>query len=309
MVFGISLFLKKQYWRYDMKHLKFLKAFLWVNMMVMVLLIGGHLWLSISHHNLGNRQLNIHIFAILPVIFLGLSCVYFYQKLTVYISQEQLSKKGDRTQFEESQKLIHVLKSQRHDFRNQLQVIKVLAQLNKTPEIVQYIQDCDIALEFTGAITSQIDNPIISAMLLIFSAQAKEKGIGFNVDSDLDYSTFMVPPAKITSILGNIIQNAIEALEKAEGPERAIQVTIWETAESYYFLIWNNGPVILRNVWEKIFVPGFSTKNSTGLGLSIVKELISELDGKITVTSTQEFGTEFKIAIPKANGPAKHSSQ
>jgi two-component system sensor histidine kinase AgrC len=289
-----------------MKHLRFLKGFLFIDILVLLLLIGGHFWLSIHHYNLGNRQqLIIHLCVIFLTVFLGLSCWYFYQKLMVCLSQEQFFKISDRTQFEEGQKLIHVLKSQRHDFRNRLQVIKVLAQLNKTAEIVQYIQDCDIALDFTSAIASQIDNPIISAMLLIFSAQAKEKNISFNVDSDLDFSHFMLPPAKVTSILGNIIQNAIEALEKEEGPERAIQVTIWETSDCYYFLIWNNGPVILKNVWEKIFAPGFSTKNSTGLGLSIVRELVAELDGKITVTSTQEFGTEFKIAIPKINRPAK----
>jgi sensor histidine kinase regulating citrate/malate metabolism len=292
-----------------MKHLKFLKAFLYADIVVMLALIGGHFWSSVAHNYSGNRQLIIDLSGILLVIFLGFSNLYFCRQLKVCLSQEQLSKKTDRTQFEESQKLIHVLKSQRHDFRNQLQVIKVLAQLNKTPEIVQYIQDCDIALNFTSAIASQIDNPVISAMLLIFSAQAKDKGIGFNVDSDLDFSKFTLPPAKITSILGNIIQNAIEALEKAEGPERSIQVTIWETADSYYFLIWNNGPVILKNVGEKIFAPGFSTKNSTGLGLSIVREIISELNGKITVTSTQEFGTEFKIAIPKMNGPDQKLSK
>lgn len=288
-----------------MKHLKLLKAFLYADIVVKLGLIGGHLWLSVAHYYSGNRQLIIHLSGILLVIFWGFSSLYFCRRLKVCLSQEQLLKKTDRTQFEESQKLIHVLKSQRHDFRNQLQVIKVLAQLNKTSEIVQYIQDCDITLDFTSVIASQIDNPVISAMLLIFSAQAKDKGIGFNVDSDLDFSKFTLPPAKITSILGNIIQNAIEALEKAEGTERSIQVTIWETEDSYYFLIWNNGPVILKNVWEKIFAPGFSTKNSTGLGLSIVKELISELSGKITITSTQEFGTEFKIAIPKINCPER----
>ncbi len=289
-----------------MKHLKFLKAFLFIDMLVILLLLGGQLWLSINHNNFGNRQLIVHISAILSLLFLGFSCWYFSQKLTVCLSQEQLLKKTERTQFEESQKLIHVLQSQRHDFRNQLQVIKVLAQLNKNAEIVQYIQDCDVVLNFTGAIASQIDNPIISAMLLVFSAQAKEKSICFNVDSDLDFCKFTLPPVKITSILGNIIQNAIEALEKEEGPERAIQVTIWETSDCYYFLIWNNGPVICKNIREKIFAPGFSTKSSTGLGLSIVKELISELDGKITVTSTQELGTEFKIAIPKMDGRTKH---
>jgi sensor histidine kinase regulating citrate/malate metabolism len=284
-----------------MKHLKCLKAFLYADITAMLVLITV-LLLSLKYSYLENHQVFIHLSVIILAIFLGLSSLYFYQRLMVFISQDQLLNKSDRTQFEESQKLIHVLKSQRHDFRNQLQVIKVLAQLNKTAEIVQYIQDCDIALDFTGAIAARIDNPIISAMLLIFSAQAKEKGISFNVDSDLNFNEFSLPPVRITSILGNIIQNAIEALEKDERPERSIQVTIWETEDSYYFLIWNNGPVILKNFWEKIFAAGFSTKNSTGLGLSIVKELVAELDGKITVTSTQEMGTEFKIAIPKQQG-------
>lgn len=282
-----------------MKHLKFLKAFLYTDIVVLLALIGGHLCLSINENHLNIRHLVFHGLAIVLVIFMGVSCLYFCRRLSVCITKEQLLNKSDRTQFEESQKLIHVLKSQRHDFRNQLQVIKVLAQLNKTSEIVQYIQDCDIALDFTSAIASRIDNPVISAMLLIFSAQAKDKGISFNVDSDLDFTSFTLSPVKITSIVGNIIQNAIEALEKDERPDRAVQVTIWETEDSYYFLIWNNGPVIHKNAWEKIFAAGFSTKNSTGLGLSIVKELAAELDGKITVTSTQEFGTEFKIAFPK----------
>lgn len=282
-----------------MKHLKILKAFFFTDIIVMLVLIGGHLRFSVIVSQLTAGYMFFHILAIVLIVFLGLLSLYFCQRLSVYISQEHISNKDDRTQFEESQKLIHVLKSQRHDFRNQMQVIKVLAQLNKTAEIVQYIQDCDIALDFTSAIASRIDNPIISAMLLIFSAQAKEKGISFNVDSDVDFSKFSLPPVKITSIVGNIIQNAIEALEKDERPDRAIQVTIWETGDSYYFLIWNNGPVIIKNIWEKIFAAGFSTKNSTGLGLSIVKELAAQLDGKITVTSTREFGTEFKIAFPK----------
>jgi len=288
-----------------MKHLKLLKAFLFVNIVLLLLLSGIYLWINISHNDLGYGRVMIHILATTLVILLGFLYFYNYYKLAFALTQEKLSKKTDLAQFEESQQLIHVLKSQRHDFRNHLQVIKVLAQLNKSDEIVQYIQDCDIALDFTNSIATQIDNPIISAMLLIFSAHAKEKNISFNVDSDLDFSKFVLPPAKITSFLGNIIQNAIEALEHDNYSDRSIQVTIWETTEFYYFLIWNNGPVIFKNVREKIFTPGFSTKNSTGLGLSIVKDLVSELYGKITVTSSKELGTEFKIIIPKMNNQVK----
>jgi sensor histidine kinase regulating citrate/malate metabolism len=282
-----------------MKHLRFLKGFLFWNLLVVLLLTGGHFVAAINQLFSGYDQIILYILGAVFATFLILFSFYFY-KANHLIHQEQLFKETTRLQLEESQKLIQVLKSQRHDFRNQLQIIKVLAQLNKNNEIIKYLESCDSVFDVTNIIATRIDDPIISAMLLVYSAQAKEKDIDFNVDSDLDFSKFDLPPSKVTRILGNIIQNAIEALtELGNYTERSIQVTTWEEPAAYHFMIWNNGPVIQKEIQDKIFSPGFSTKESTGLGLSIVNKLVSELNGGVNLTSSPEFGTEFKIIIPK----------
>ena len=91
----------------------------------------------------------------------------------------------------------------------------------------------------------------------------------------------------------------IETLEEPCTPERLIQITIWEAGDYYNFIIWNNGLAIPEEQQERVFAAGYSTKNSSGLGLSIVKELVEELRGQVSVYSNPTHGTEFKIVIPK----------
>ena len=64
----------------------------------------------------------------------------------------------------------------------------------------------------------------------------------------------------------------------------------------------DNGPGIPKDIMNKIFEPSFTTKVGglsfgLGLGLSIVQRIITEHDGKITVTSEPE-KTIFTVSIP-----------
>ncbi|NGT12625.1 ATP-binding protein, partial [Clostridium perfringens] len=63
----------------------------------------------------------------------------------------------------------------------------------------------------------------------------------------------------------------------------------------------NNGPEIPDKILNKIFDSGFTTKenkeSNNGFGLAIVKELVESYNGKIQVSSTDEF-TEFTIYLP-----------
>ncbi|MFH5936774.1 ATP-binding protein, partial [Clostridium perfringens] len=71
---------------------------------------------------------------------------------------------------------------------------------------------------------------------------------------------------------------------------------------NYFVLkIQNNGPEIPDKILNKIFDSGFTTKenkeSNNGFGLAIVKELVESYNGKIQVSSTDEF-TEFTIYLP-----------
>lgn len=296
--------------RIKLHHPELLKGFLFVflSAFIQILLLEDHYLEMINREPVNSPQTLFYLLTIVVICCFWFLSIHSFYKFSTFMNQEQIAKETERLQQEESQKLIWTLQTQRHDFRNQLQVIKVLAQFHKDREIADYIQDCNLALADSNSILEWVSAPVISATLLVFEAQAKKRNIGFNVDADLDFKEFDLAPAKISRILGNILQNALEVFDNSIAEEKAIQVTIWETAESYYFVIWNNGPAIPDADRERIFSPGFSTKNSTGLGLAIVKETVTGLGGRVTLASSPEMGTEFKLVFPKKKGAGSQVS-
>jgi two-component system sensor histidine kinase AgrC len=279
-----------------LKHSYLLQAFLYALLAIFLLLI-----LEIYYFDMNPSTLSIFITGttFLSLVLWLLNLRSFY-KFTIEINKESIIQEADRLQLEESRKLTQTLSSQRHDFKNQLQVIRMLAQMNKSGEIVNYIQEYNKVMDLSNSIYGHINNPAISAMLLVFFTEAKEKGIRFSVDCDADFTSFSLSPVAVTRAVGNVIRNAIEVLELFHTPEGAIQITIWETSSSYNFIVWNNGPFIPDDHKKQLFKSGFSTKNSSGLGLSIAKQIVDELGGQITVESSLEKGTEFKIVFPKS---------
>ncbi len=63
-------------------------------------------------------------------------------------------------------------------------------------------------------------------------------------------------------------------------------------------MVKDNGVGIPKDIQEKIFEPNFTTKNSgMGLGLAMVKKIISDFNGTINYTTSSE-GTVFEVTIP-----------
>lgn len=252
----------------------------------------------IYRYNLRKEILFYALISIVVMLLWLLSLIAFY-KFSLSVQKEKMNQQADLLQQEESLKLIQTLQLQRHDFKNQLQVIRVLAQFNRNEDIIKYVDEYISITDVSVSLQARIENAVIAAMFIVFLTEAQTRGIELLIDSDIDFSKFMYSPAKVTSLLGNLIRNAIEILEQSTHSKRTIQVTMWETVDNYTFLVWNNGPVIPEEIRGKIFTPGFSTKKSSGLGLCIVKKMVEELSGKISFESNLEYGTEFKVIIPR----------
>jgi len=96
----------------------------------------------------------------------------------------------------------------------------------------------------------------------------------------------------------NLIQNAIDVLP--EGGEIAITVEDIPRDSSLKIKVSDNGPGILESDLKKIFVPFVTFKEGgTGIGLAIVKQIIRDHGGKITVSSQPGSGTTFTIILPQ----------
>lgn len=113
----------------------------------------------------------------------------------------------------------------------------------------------------------------------------------------------------LMSILRNLTSNSLDAFEEAKMEKGFIKISITEfpkeNIQYLRILVSDNGPGIDHNLIDVIFEPGFSTKyNKTtgdvnrGLGLTLVKDLTSDVfNGTITVVSSKQ-GTTFTIDIP-----------
>jgi signal transduction histidine kinase len=100
---------------------------------------------------------------------------------------------------------------------------------------------------------------------------------------------------ELEQILVNIIKNAIEAMEGRTQPMLAITI-----CESGRCTIADNGTGIASNDLQQIFDPYFTTKaedKGTGLGLFVVRQILQQRGGDITVASEPGRGTEFTLSF------------
>jgi two-component system nitrogen regulation sensor histidine kinase NtrY len=106
-----------------------------------------------------------------------------------------------------------------------------------------------------------------------------------------------VDPEQIRRVIINLVDNAIEAMDRKgrvdielqhAGAERVIRI-----------IVADDGPGIPAGEREKLFMPYYSTKRrGSGLGLAIVRRIIAEHGGAIEVTDNTPRGTKFVLELP-----------
>lgn len=188
------------------------------------------------------------------------------------------------------------MRKQRHDFKNHLQVIYSLLELNEPAEAINYIDSIHSDLNRVGRILKTA-HPAINALIAAKSNDAEESGVGFTVNVSSALETLPIPPYKLCRALGNLIDNAFDALIGQSGG--FIRVSFEETQQMYRMSVSNNGPMIDQSLLERIFSAGYSTKGAgRGMGLSVVSEIASSYGGALYVDSASAL-TKFMIEIPK----------
>lgn len=191
------------------------------------------------------------------------------------------------------------LRKQRHDFMNHLQVVFSLLELKEPAEAMQYVENVYGDIKKTGSILKTAI-PAMNALIAAKRQDCEEKGIALDIHIDAGWRDMPVPGWEMCRVMGNLIDNARDALLEDEGnPGRRIALTIDETPGAYTFRVENNGPAIPPSVQGRIFQLGFTTKSDGhGSGLSIVKEILEAYGGEIRVESDDR-ATAFIGSIPK----------
>ena len=134
----------------------------------------------------------------------------------------------------------------------------------------------------------------IATVLTIFNYELKRNiDVEFTVPDSLSLLGFDI---KLFQLWSNIIKNAIEAMDDKKERGKLI-INGKKTKKGIELSIENNGPLIPEKIQQKIFEKYFTTKsgqNGSGLGLSIVKNVLSMHNATISLNSTS-VSTTFTI--------------
>lgn len=101
---------------------------------------------------------------------------------------------------------------------------------------------------------------------------------------------------QLSQVFLNLLKNSMQALENVENRSICMEVT---RDEQLTIDIIDNGPGILPEIQEEIFIPFFSTKaEGTGIGLSLSKQIIRQHGGSLTIRESRPGKTIFRILLP-----------
>ncbi|BDP43260.1 two-component sensor histidine kinase [Deinococcus aetherius] len=112
-------------------------------------------------------------------------------------------------------------------------------------------------------------------------------------------------PDRLTQALRNLLANA----RRAAGPEGQVSVTLRETSEHVTFTVCDSGPGLPADLGERIFDPFVSGSGSSGLGLSVARQIAVLHGGTLTAGSARAEGTrpgeavggaQFTLTLPGA---------
>lgn len=192
--------------------------------------------------------------------------------------------------------IIAKLRSQKHDYLNHLQVVYSLLNTGLSDDAKNYITN--ISNSFRSKTSRYGKVSYLDAIASLKYEECLMKNIAFDVYIQDFIDNLVIEPSDMSSVLLNIIDNAIDSLSILCKENKYIKLFVYEDEFQYVISIKNNGPKIYNT--DAIFNEGFSTKDGQdkGYGLYLVKNILDKYGYHIFATS-DEFITEFTILIPK----------
>jgi signal transduction histidine kinase len=139
-------------------------------------------------------------------------------------------------------------------------------------------------------------NEVVRSVLRVFHAQLEEKNqIAVRTELADPLPEISADPDLLHRALQNLVLNAIDAMPQGG----ALTIRTATLGDRIEISVTDTGSGLTPEECGRLFTPYYTTKqHGTGLGLAIVQSVVSDHGGKISVESTKEKGTAFRIELP-----------
>lgn len=202
------------------------------------------------------------------------------------------------------------LRIMRHEQLNWTATLAGLLHMKRYDEAIGYIQaqseGAQAVLDFVSA---RFASPTLCGLLLGKFASAREKGVTLNFDPACQLRRL---PAALTepelmSIIGNLIDNAVDATLAAPTPHQPVEFYLSDSHDELLIEVADQGAGIRPEIRPQIFEQGVTTKplsaaddtgGEHGIGLYVVARYVRQAHGMIEISDNIPRGTVFSLFIP-----------
>jgi PAS domain S-box-containing protein len=199
--------------------------------------------------------------------------------------------------------LAESLRSQNHEAANRLHTVVSLVELGRTEEALDFAtEELEVAQLLTDRVVASVSDPVVSALLLGKTAQAAERGVQLRLGESTEVTGLPIGQRDAVTILGNLLDNAIDAVGLVDGAGRTVEVQMTGSASGLRLRVGDSGPGLSAEQVTQVFERGWSTKTADGpvgrgLGLALVVQAVRKYDGHIDVGTSSLGGAEFDVRI------------
>ncbi|GLW97541.1 histidine kinase [Microtetraspora sp. NBRC 16547] len=195
------------------------------------------------------------------------------------------------------------LRSAAHESANRLHTVVTLVELGRAEQAVEFATaELRAAQQLADRVVGSVREPVLAALLLGKTAEAAERGVELSISPDSELDDVDLDGRDLVTILGNLMDNAVEAAMTGAPPAR-VRVSLTMDDGDCVLRVADSGPGLGAEDAAAAFRRGWTTKGNgrgLGLGLAMVGQAVHRLGGTIDVA--HEGGAVFTVRIPLPEG-------
>lgn len=209
--------------------------------------------------------------------------------------------------------LTDALRAQQHEYDNRVHGLAGLVELGRFDEAVTYANELSMdQSDLAERLQERIDSPQIVGLLVAKSVVAAERGVRLTISDDTALAADDVDPRPLLTIVGNLVDNAIDAAASTPGASAGVDVRLRADGDDVTLSVADSGPGVPTDQRQRIFTDGYSTKlpagrRRRGLGLALVQRTVTALGGAIGVADGDSGGARFTVTLPHGRVAFPHA--
>lgn len=204
-----------------------------------------------------------------------------------------------------------VLRAQRHEYANRLHLLNGLLHSGRSGEATEYLEELLGSGPLGSALPGidTIQDVYLQSFLVAKAAGVREAGVTLRIGENTWVPGRVTLPVDVTTVLGNLLDNAIDAARTGSSPARVVDVELLQMHSTLHITVGDSGDGVPADLVGEIFVEGTSTKPESdlpggrGIGLALSRQIARALGGDIRLSSpgnpgAELCGAEFIAALP-----------